>query len=132
MQILSSIISRGAVFVGVFLPATAVFADNPPANTIKGNLKESASSVFSQSEIAVVIGSIVTALLGVLGVVFLALLIYGGFLYMTDLGDEKQAATAKKLITNATIGLVIVAVSFAVTKFVLDSIGGAAGVSGSF
>ena len=44
--------------------------------------------------------------------------IYGGFLYITSSGDPGKTATAKKTLTNAFIGLAIVAL----VKIILDAI----------
>ena len=47
--------------------------------------------------------------LGFLGVIFVFLMIYGGFLWMSDQGNEDQVKKAKDLISAAIIGLIIVA-----------------------
>ena len=60
--------------------------------------------------------------LSFLGVIFLLLIVYGGFLWMSDQGNEEQVAKAKKLITSAAIGLVIVLSSYAVSWFILNVI----------
>lgn len=66
-----------------------------------------------------VAGSAIKGFLSILGVVFLGLLIYGGYTWMTAQGNEEGVATAKKIITAAVIGLVIIMASYAITDFVL-------------
>ena len=73
------------------------------------------------------IGEIISILLAFLGVIFIVLIIYGGFLWMTAGGNEDQVGRAKKFISNATIGLVIVLFSYALTYFVLYQLGKSSG-----
>ena len=73
------------------------------------------------------IGEIVNILLAFLGVIFIVLIIYGGFLWMTAGGNEDQVGRAKKFITNATIGLVVVMLSYALAYFVLYELGRSSG-----
>jgi len=61
--------------------------------------------------------NIVKTLLTLVGVVFVALLIYGGFLYMTSGGGEK-VKKAKGAITTAVIGLAIIITGYSITYFI--------------
>jgi uncharacterized membrane protein len=65
---------------------------------------------------------IVTPVLGLLGVVFLVLIVYAGALWMTARGEEKQVGKAKDVLSNAIIGLFLVLAAYAVTNFVFDAI----------
>ena len=56
--------------------------------------------------------------LSILGVIFLGLVVYGGYLWMTAQGDDKQVGKAKDTLTQAIIGLVIIMLSYAITTFV--------------
>ena len=73
-----------------------------------------------------IISMIISIALSFIGVVFLVLMIYGGYLWMTAHGNEEQAAKAKKLIGAAIIGLVIVISAYAISWFVISKLGGAA------
>lgn len=64
------------------------------------------------------LGSIVGTLLSFLGVLFMALVIYGGILWMTARGNEQQVEKAKDLLVNAIIGLIIVLAAYAITSFI--------------
>lgn len=65
----------------------------------------------------VVLGAI-TILLGFLGVIFLVLMIYGGWLWMTAQGNEEQTTKARKIIFDAIIGLLILAAAYIITVVV--------------
>lgn len=60
--------------------------------------------------------------LGFLGVIFILLIIYAGFLWMTAAGNEEKVEKAKKIISRAAIGLAIVLIALAVTYFVFGVI----------
>jgi hypothetical protein len=69
------------------------------------------------------IGLIISTALSFLGVIFLILMIYGGFLWMTAKGNEQQVEKAKTLITAAVIGLIIVISAYAISYFVIKNLG---------
>lgn len=60
---------------------------------------------------------------GVSGVIFVGLLLLGGVLYLTSLGNEDGVTKARKTMINAAIGLVIVVSSWAIGNFVLQLLG---------
>ncbi|MFH1173456.1 MAG: pilin [bacterium] len=69
-----------------------------------------------------IIGKIIKIVLDVLGVIFLCLMVYGGYLWMTASGNEEKISKAKSIITNSTIGLIIVLAAYAVTYFVIEQL----------
>ncbi len=72
---------------------------------------------------------IVNLALGFLGVIALGLIIYAGFLWMTSAGEEEKVSKAKKLLTGAVIGLVIILSSWLLATFLINKLSGA--VSGT-
>ena len=52
------------------------------------------------------------------GGVAVLFLIYGGFQYITSRGNEEQTEAAKKTITAAIIGIVIIIMAFAIVLIV--------------
>lgn len=69
-----------------------------------------------------VISTIITVVLSFLGVIFLLLMIYGGFLWMTGGGNEQQVAKAKMILVAAVIGLIIVVAAYAITYLVINKV----------
>jgi hypothetical protein len=67
-------------------------------------------------------GLIIAVVLGFLGVIFLVIIIYSGFQWMTAGGNEETIAKAKKRLTNATIGLVIIISGFVISYFVITQL----------
>lgn len=76
------------------------------------------SGAFSSGSLAGGVGGVINAGLSLLGVLFLLLIIYGGYLWMTGGGNEEQIGRAKKIITSAVTGLIIVGAAYAITAAV--------------
>lgn len=72
--------------------------------------------------ISKIVGTIIRSLLGLLGTVFLVLLVYAGYTWMTAGGNEEEVSKAKKLIAQAIIGLAIVLAAYGITAFVIDAL----------
>lgn len=120
-----------AVLISFFLiNADKVFAQNPktPSKSSVGSLLHEAGEaakyktteveggVIDTSSIA---GGVIKIFLSILGIIFIALMLYGGYLWMTAGGKEEQVTKAIDLIQDAVIGLVIVIAAYAITYFVL-------------
>lgn len=63
--------------------------------------------------------------LGLLALVAVIVIMYGGFIWMTAGGNEEKIAQAKKIITRAVVGLIIVLLSWAIVMFVDNAISNA-------
>ncbi len=77
---------------------------------------------YKEGDVMVIAGTIINIALSLLGVVFLGLMVYGGYLWMTARGNEQQVEKAKNTIITAIIGLVIVLVAYAISYFVIDKL----------
>jgi len=102
-----------------------VFADetNPldGLNATAGQVdayKTQVSDVSARDTILNRVGGIVGLLLSFVGIIFLILTVYAGFLWMTAQGNSGQVEKAKDLLINAIIGLVIVTAAYSITIFV--------------
>ncbi|MFW5888705.1 MAG: Mbov_0395 family pilin-like conjugal transfer protein [Patescibacteria group bacterium] len=77
-----------------------------------------------QTSINPIIQTVIQVALSFLGVIFLILMIYGGFLWMTASGNEEKVSKARKILTAAIIGLIIVIGAYAITALVMSRLGG--------
>lgn len=74
---------------------------------------------------------VITLLLLLVGSLAVVFLIVGGYRYVMAAGNEEAAESAKKTITHAILGLVIVILSFAIIAIISRIlIGGQSGVFG--
>ncbi|KKU12184.1 MAG: hypothetical protein UX19_C0005G0016 [Candidatus Woesebacteria bacterium GW2011_GWA1_45_8] len=76
------------------------------------------SSAATLQDLEVVFANIVSAILGFAGIVLFVLLIMGGFKYITAGGDPKAVDGAKKTLTYAIVGFVLVASAFLILRFI--------------
>lgn len=65
-------------------------------------------------------GTIVTTFLSLLGIVFIILSVYGGFLYLTARGNQEQTKKALTIITQSLIGLIIILAAYAISYFIFN------------
>jgi len=81
-----------------------------------------ATAGLQNTPLPVIIGRLINVALSFVGIIFLVLMIVAGFRWMTAGGDAEKVEKAKKTLINATIGMVLILGSFAITNFVLSSI----------
>lgn len=67
--------------------------------------------------------TIIQWVLSFVGVLFLILMIYGGFTWMTSNGNQESIQKAQKIVGSAVIGLVIVLSAYAITLFMGTTFG---------
>ncbi|MDD5032047.1 MAG: hypothetical protein PHR36_03295 [Patescibacteria group bacterium] len=65
---------------------------------------------------------VVKVFLGFLGIIFLGLIVFAGFKYMTAGGNDDKIKEALDQIKNGIIGLIIILASYAITSFLTDCI----------
>jgi len=73
-----------------------------------------------------VIATVISVALSLIGVIFLILMIYGGYLWMTAAGSDEKIKRSQNIITGAIIGLVVVVSAYAISSFVIKSLEGGA------
>ena len=114
-----------AILTPLFLFAQGGFADaavdtNPAKSSLEITARE--AGLLSTKDPIQIAGSIVQFLLGFLGIIFIVLLMYGGFLRMTARGKPEQITTSNKIITSAIIGVFIILGSWIITAYVFDQV----------
>lgn len=68
--------------------------------------------------------AIVSTLLFIIGAVSVAMIIYGGFRYVTSGGEASAVKSAKDTITYAVIGLIVAVLAYSIASFVIGSLDG--------
>lgn len=110
------------VFAGSVIPAFAATGMGAVSEGLKTAGTASGLGTSSNRTLEQIIGTVINQALGLLGILLLGYMLYGGFLWMTSGGDSKGAEKAKATITNAMIGLVIIALAYSISAFVLDAL----------
>ncbi len=59
---------------------------------------------------------------GLLGIIAVVIILYGGFIWMTAAGNEERVDKARKMIVAGVIGLAIILSAYAIARFVVNSL----------
>ncbi len=106
----------GATVAAIALPRLVLGAD------IDLGMNEAGAIGLTSTDIRTTIGSVIQAFMGLLGIVAVLLILYGGFKWMTAGGNEDQVGEAKKIIVSGVIGLIIIMSAYAIATFVVNAI----------
>ncbi|MFA6908511.1 MAG: pilin [Patescibacteria group bacterium] len=82
------------------------------------------------SDLETTVVRIIQWVLGLLGLIAVIMILIGGFQWMTAGGNEEKVASAKKIISAAVIGLIVVLLAWAIVIFVVNTTGNVTGVEG--
>lgn len=126
MKVLKTAFACAVVSTALFVSAAPVTFAAGGLSAISQGLDTAAGTsglkTASGRTLEQMVGTIINQAMGLLGVLLFAYLLYGGFLWMTSGGDTKGADKAKATITNAIIGLMIIALAYILTDFVLKAL----------
>lgn len=106
-----------AFLTSMTVPATTLAFDSP------GEVEPIETGELSIDNVVEFIEMLIGWLLLLAGLLAIGFIILGGVLYIVSAGNEKRAATAKKMIWYAIIGLAIVLLSFVIYWFVTGTLG---------
>ena len=71
--------------------------------------------------------NVINIALGFVSIIALAVIIYGGYVWMTSGGIPQRIALAKKILLSAVIGFIIILTSWAIVQFIFNATGGGGG-----
>lgn len=115
----------------LLLPLSAMAADTSKTSftEFKGGLEAPstqgyAAGLVQATDARSFILNVTNFFLGFLGLVAVVIIIYGGFMYVIDMGKGESGGKGKKAITYAVIGLIIVMASYAIVNTILQAPGG--------
>ena len=120
----------GGLLLPAFAPVQAACptsggAAGPAIGSLQERLKRIAgcagySTQDSETGLAQYVGLIIKAAMSLLGVIFVAQMVYAGYLWMTARDEADQLEKAKHIIRRSIVGLAIILGAWAVTNFVLS------------
>lgn len=93
-------------------------------DAIRHNLfiTQDAAKLPSTADPTTVVAAVIKGALGVVAIIFFIIIVIAGFRWMTGGGNEESIAKAKKMISNATIGLIVIIFSYAITTLIFNLI----------
>ena len=102
-----------------------VFAQSPALQKLKNVGPTAGFSEATGETLPQILSTIISAFLGLLGIIFVVLMVYSGYNWMTAMGDESKVSKAQSTIKQAIIGLIITVSAYAITYFVFNYLGNA-------
>jgi|GEM_PF-1107707 len=127
---------KNKIIAGFFLavafmaPAQIVYGDNEVVNSVVGPTTETNNAIKIQyptadkiKHPAVIAKNIIYVIDGILGIIMVILLTYGGFIWMTAAGDSKKTDKARDLMQQSIVGLIIIIATWALAWFIIEKIG---------
>ncbi len=105
------------------LPASAqsgTIDSNP--NTLLNQTNLGPNSSTAGTALPQLVGRVIRTIMSILGIIFVVLMVYAGFKWMTARGEEEPIKEAKDTIRAAIIGLILVFLAYAITGFVIDAV----------
>ena len=118
MKTLTKLLMIPVLFVLPFMRALPVHAVDIDTNLDLVN----DSAGLANSDLTDVLGQIISTFLTLLGIIFLVLVLYAGWLWMTAGGDAKQVDKAKEIMIRAVVGLIILLAAYSISSFVISTL----------
>ena len=106
----------------ISIPAVTLATSAVTSNLTNAGSNAGYDTSGDTTALATIAGTIIRAFLSLLGVVFISLTVYAGFLWMTASGNEEQITKAKKIMSGALVGLVITLSAFSIYYFISSSL----------
>jgi len=102
-----------------FIPAQAAGL----SGAFSANMLGAAAPGYSTgTDIYQIIGTIISTVLSLLGIIFVILIIYGGITWMTAEGEEARVEKAQRIMREAVVGLIIVMSAYAISYFIINAL----------
>jgi len=83
---------------------------------------KTAAKLDQAGDLPTLIGRLINGFLGILGIIFVLLVVYAGIMYMTAAGDDVKVKKAKTLLVQAIIGIIIIVAAYSISAFVIGQI----------
>lgn len=104
---------------GALGSARPALADNTLLQSQEGF--EAMESVLggTPQDLRIIVARMINVVLSLLGVIFVVLIIFGGFQYMTSAGNEEKTQKAVGILKAAIIGLIIILAAWSITRYTI-------------
>lgn len=90
------------------------------SDIVGGTVDEVDSGGMNVGDIA---ATAVQVALWAIGILSVAMIMYGGIKYVMSQGDSAKTTAARRTITYAIVGLIVAIIAYAIVGFIVDTIG---------
>jgi amino acid transporter len=113
--------------LAIILPMSVVSARTTTAKSLVETIDEPTQKMLGETglndfTLVQIIVAIIQVALSLLGIIFLIIIVFAGYSWMTAAGNEEAVKKAQDMIKRAIIGLVIVLMAYAITYFIFNQL----------
>lgn len=112
--------AAASLMTAVMLLAVPALAQGPFGGDLLKQVGEKTYGANEPKTLPAIVGDLIRVFIALLGLIFLLLVVYGGYLWLMARGNKEEVQKAKDTITRAVIGLLIVTSAYALASFVIS------------
>lgn len=121
--LINKMLNKKTVVIAIFILLIAVFLlPNFCFAEVDVGLEYPEKIGLGKEDPRVIAARIIQIALGFIGIIAVGIIIYGGWLWMTSGGNEEKILTAKRVLRDAIIGLIIILSAFAIVSFIISKL----------
>lgn len=94
---------------------------------VRGKITNAPETYEAGFGVEITIARVITTALGFVGMIFLLMMVYAGFLWMMARGNEEQVKKSKDTILRALMGLMIVTAAYGITVLITAGLANSTG-----
>lgn len=110
------------IFFYCFIPAPTQASVFDSIKTNLGIFNQGAELPVNNDGLVAVVIKIINTALSFLALIFVCLILYAGFLYMTAGGETKKVEKAQNILKDSVIGLAIIFFAYIIMNFVFQQL----------
>jgi hypothetical protein len=110
----------------VLFPLAANAEDVPTGLGEAGQALTNVGGEFTGSgggeSLPILIGNIINVVLGFMGIFLVVYIVWAGYIYASSSGENEKIDKAKKMISSAVIGLILIVAAYAIASYVIGAV----------
>ena len=106
--------------VNIFL-VNQVWAFDSPSSRLDNLASKQDIRIKTNKSLPETVGRAVKYVVGFVGIIFLILILYAGFLWMTAGGSQEEVTKARAILKWSLIGVIVVLGAYAVTNYIVEN-----------
>lgn len=125
---MKNIIKVLIISFAILFSTKTVFADKfdtivgDDGKTTYGLAKDISKNTLSNKSLTEIVGGVIKIILGLSALVTFVFIVWGGVEWTFSQGNPEVITKARTRVINATVGIIIISISFGITEFILNQV----------